>query len=315
MNKLVYTAVGTQGTAPTAERGLAAGHLQVGNTGILFDCGEGTQRQLQFCRGLRPAFNPQVDIICITHWHMDHWWGLIPLLDTWALHGRTRPLKIFSPRETAEGLNLPKGLGYEVTWKHTSPSHYEDDVLLTTSSFTLTALPTHHRVTSRGYLVTTPPTNGNLDAEALTAAGLPPGPAYGLLKRGTPVALPDGRVLDPKDFLGLPQPGKRFVYTGDHDLTGASRLFTRACRNADLLVHDTTFSQVDVLRARDTMHSTAYETGRWAAAQNVRTLMLNHLSSRYSSSALLLREAASSITNGHGLQHVICPHDGQYFEF
>jgi ribonuclease Z len=265
--------LGTAGSMPTARRGPSATLVRRGGERLLFDCGEGTQRQL-----LRSDVG-LVDLteIYFTHFHADHFLGLPGMLKTFALRGRDLPLTVYGPR----GLDaLLRSLGVIV-----GRLTYEVAVIeiaagaaLPRDGYELRTFSVRHGRDAIGYALVEDERPGRVDVETAAPRGVPPGPERGRLQDGEPVTLADGRVVTPEQVLGEARPGRKLVLTGD---TAPSDLVVEAAFGADVLVHEATFCEEEAERARETEHSTALEAARVAQDAQVRLLALTHLSSRY----------------------------------
>jgi ribonuclease Z len=280
--------LGTSGSAPTARRAPSALLVRRGGERLLFDCGEGTQRQLlQSAVGL-------VDLqeIFLTHFHADHYLGLPGMLKTFALRGRDVPLTVYGPpglRQLYDALRLVFGkLTYPVELVEVRAGD-----ALERDGYKLLVYPVEHGTTAVGYALNELPRPGRFDAEAADALGVPPGPERGALQRGDSVTLDDGRVIAPADLLGPPRAGRAIVYPGD---TAPSEIVQALAEGADLLIHEATFAEEEVERAQETQHSTAVQAATLARAAGVRLLALTHLSPRYAGSELL-REAREVFPN------------------
>ena len=258
---------GTAGSVPTARRGLPALLLRAGGERILFDCGEGTQQQL-----LRSVGLPDVGAIFITHFHLDHWLGLIGMVKTFDLRGRDRPLTIHGPpglRQLFAGLRPIIGrTGYPLELVDLEP-HAE----IRFDSFLITSFPVNHRVEAYGYAFIEDDRPGRFDVEAARALGVPDGPEFGRLQRGETV-----NGVRPEQVMGETRSGRRIVLSGDTAPCQAVEVFAHG---ADVLVHEATFMEDERIRARETAHSTAQQAAEIARDAGVRLLALTHLSTRY----------------------------------
>jgi ribonuclease Z len=258
---------GTAGSVPTARRGLPALLVRAGGDRLLFDCGEGTQQQL-----LRSVGLPELDAIFLTHYHLDHWLGLIGMVKTFDLRGREKPLAIHGPPGLAgllTGLRPVIGrLGYPVTVVELDP---HDEVRF--ESYLVAAFPVEHRVTAYGYAFVEDDRPGRFDTEEAVRLGVTPGPDFGRLQRGEAVG-----GVRPEQVMGPQRSGRRIVLSGDTAPCQAIEVFAH---RADVLVHEATFMEDQRPRARETGHSTARQAAEIAQAARVRLLALNHLSTRY----------------------------------
>jgi len=266
--------LGTSASMPTAQRSPAAFLLRRGGERLLFDCAEGTQRQLQRSSvGL-----PDLEEIFLTHLHADHFLGLPGMLKTFALRGREDPgLTVYGPRGVKQLFGqLRPFLGrlpYALTVVEVVPGE-----TLERGDYRIVTFPVDHGVNAVGYAVVEDERPGRFDVETADALGVPSGPERGTLQRGGPVKLADGRVVTPESVLGPARPGRKVVLTGD---TAPAPSVVQAAYGADLLVHEATFSDDEKERARETLHSTAAEAAEVARLAQVRLLALTHLSTRY----------------------------------
>jgi len=258
---------GTAGSVPTARRGLPALLLRRGADRILFDCGEGTQRQLLRSVGLMDLTD-----VFITHFHADHWLGLPGLLKTFDLRARERPLTIYGPPGLRQLLASVRhvwgGVGYEVTLRE-----LDDDELVELDEFVIEPFPVNHRGAAYGYAIVEDDRPGRFDAEQAQRLGVEPGPDFGRLQRGETV-----NGVAPEQVMGEDRRGRKLVISGD---TAPSDVLIEAAHRADLLVHEATFTSEEGDRARETLHSTAAQAARAAQEAEVRMLALVHLSTRY----------------------------------
>ena len=259
---------GTAGSLPTARRGLPATLVRAGGERLLFDCGEGTQRQLLRAGGL-----PDVDAIFITHFHLDHWLGLPGMVKTLDLRGREKPLAIYGPPELAgiwtEVLRPVIGrTGYQLD---VQPLERHDDVRF--DGYAVTAFPVTHRVRAYGYALVEDDRPGRFDVEEACRLGVQPGPDFGRLQRGETVG-----GVSPDQVVGPDRRGRRIVLSGD---TAPCQAVEAFAHEADVLVHEATFTEADRERARETGHSTARQAAEIARDAGVRLLVLTHLSTRY----------------------------------
>ncbi|HVM68943.1 MAG TPA: ribonuclease Z [Gaiellaceae bacterium] len=265
--------VGTSGSMPTAQRAPSALLVRRGGDRLLFDCGEGTQRQL-----LRSDIG-LVDLpeVYVTHFHADHVLGLPGMLKTFALRGREAPLSLYGPRGFAELMGSLRRVIGKLTYPYDVVELAPDHVL-PRDGYDIRTFPVRHGTVALGYALVEHERPGRFDLEAADALGVPP-PDRGRLQRGEPVTLPDGRVVAPAEVLGEARLGRKLVVTGD---TAPVQSVVDAAAGADLLVHEATFCEDEAERARETEHSTAREAAGVARAAGVRLLALTHLSSRYS---------------------------------
>ncbi len=264
---------GTSGSMPTANRAPTALMIRRGGERLLFDCAEGTQRQM-----LRSNVG-LVDLreVFLTHYHADHYLGLPGMLKTFALRGREVPIKIYGPPGLSELFGSLRRIFGKLTYPYELVELAPGDAL-ERGDYRLVTFPVAHGVSSVGYALVEDDRPGRFDVETADALGVPSGPERGALQRGEPVTLPDGRVVIPEQVLGEPRPGRTVVIAGD---TAPSPTVLEAARGADLLVHEATFLEEERERARETAHSTALEAAQLARDAEVGMLALTHLSNRY----------------------------------
>jgi ribonuclease Z len=265
--------LGTSGSAPTASRAPTAVLLRRGGDRLLFDCAEGTQRQL-----MRSVVGlPDLEQIYITHFHADHYLGLPGMLKTFALRQRELPLTLYGPPGLVE---LYGSLG-RVFGRLTYPVETIEvraGEALEREGYRILVFPVHHGVSAVGYAVVEDPRPGRFDPDAADALGVPNGPERGALQRGESITLDDGRVLTPDAVLGEARRGRRIVLPGDTAPAEAVRVLAEG---ADVLVHEATFGEEERGRAAETSHSTAVQAAEIARDAGVRMLALTHLSTRY----------------------------------
>jgi ribonuclease Z len=265
--------VGTSGSMPTAQRAPAAVLVRRGGERLLFDCGEGTQRQL-----LRSDVG-LIDLaeIFLTHFHADHFLGLPGMLKTFALRGRDLPLTLYGPHGLAELMSSLRRLFGRLTYPYDVVELRPGEVL-DRDGYTLRPFAVRHGVSALGYALVEHERPGRFDVQTADALGIPFGRERGLLQRGEPVTLPNGRTVAPAEVLGPPRHGRKLVLSGD---TAPIQSVADAAEGADVLVHEATFCEEELERARDTEHSTAAEAARVARDAGVKLLALTHLSTRY----------------------------------
>ncbi|MBV8999346.1 MAG: ribonuclease Z [Solirubrobacterales bacterium] len=271
---------GTAGSIPTARRGLPAVLVRRGGDRILFDCGEGTQRQLVQSVGLT-----ELTEVFLTHFHADHWLGLPGLLKTFDLRARERPLAIHGPPGVRELVTLAMRVAGRVRFELDLIELAPGDVL-ERDGYRIAPVRVAHRVSNAlGYVLYEDPRPGEFDPETATALGLVPGPEFGRLQRGETI-----RGVRPEQILGPARPGRKVVISGD---TSPSETLQVASDAADLLVHEATFAEDERERAEETGHSTAAQAAALARDARVTMLALTHFSTRYPTG--LLREEARAI--------------------
>lgn len=288
------TFLGTAASRPTVGRNVAALAVQREGDLMLFDCGEGTQRQM-----MRHGTGFGIGAVYITHMHADHFLGISGLLRTLGLQGRQEPVELFGPPESRPALETAAHLGVErIPFKVPIRELAPGDTV-PRSGYRVVAFAVDHGVQAVGYALVEDDRLGRFDAERARAIGVPEGPLRGRLHRGESVQV-DGRVVRPSDVVGAPRPGRRVVYTGDSRPCAGTR---ETARHADLLVHDCTFGEKEAARARETYHSTAAGAARTARKAGVRSLVLTHVSARYADNPRALEQEAAAEFPGARVAH------------
>jgi ribonuclease Z len=271
---------GTAGSIPTARRGLPALLVRRGGDRILFDCGEGTQRQLVQSVGLT-----ELTEVFLTHYHADHWLGLPGLLKTFDLRARERPLAIHGPPGLRELLTLALRAAGRVRYQLDLIELAPGD-LLERDGYKIAPVPVAHRVSNAlGYVIYEDERPGEFDPETATALGVVPGPEFGQLQRGEIV-----RGVQPEQVLGPARAGRKIVISGD---TSPCETLAIASHEADVLIHEATFTEEEHDRAAETGHSTAAQAATLARDAGVSMLALTHFSTRYTVG--VLRDEARAI--------------------
>jgi len=253
--------LGTSGSMPTVARSLPAILIKRDGESVLFDCGEGTQRQMMRCR---TGFN--LSSVFITHWHADHFLGLPGLIHTMSFQNRGNQLAIYGPRwagiPNLFSLINPQ---FEVDFIEVSPGD-----LIDLGSFFVEVFAVDHGTTSFGYIFKERERPGKFNRERAEQLGLKPGPLYKTLQNGESVSA-GGRVISPEQIIGPERPGRKIVYVGD---TRPSDSVIQAAKNADLLIHEATLAADLKEYAKTVGHSTASEAAQIAQEAQVLSLML-----------------------------------------
>jgi ribonuclease Z len=258
---------GTAGSVPTARRGMPALLLRRGGDRLLFDCGEGTQRQL-----LRTVGLPDMQAVFLTHHHADHWLGLPGMLKSFELRDRDAPLTVYGPPGTAalmRAMRIVYGrlrYPFDVVELEAGEAVYYE-------GYEVGAFNVRHRTQAFGYAIVEHDRPGRFDAELATSLGVPFGPDFGRLQRGEVV-----NGVRPEQVVGPERPGRKIVISGD---TAPCEMLRVAAHQADLLVHEATFTEDERDRAMQTGHSTARQAAELAREADVRMLALTHVSTRY----------------------------------
>ena len=271
--------LGTSASAPTARRGTSSLLVRRGGDRLLFDCGEGTQRQL-----LRSSVGlVDLEEVFLTHLHADHYLGLPGMLKTFSLRVRETPLTVYGPSGLRELFDSIARVIGKLTYRLELVELRQGDALAR-QGYQVCAFPVAHGVPALGYALVEAERPGRFDSDAADALGVPFGPERGMLQHGQAVTLDDGRVVGPDELVGPARPGRTVAYTGD---TGPTEAVALLFAGADLLIHEATFGDDDVERAAETGHSTARQAAEVALDAGVALLALTHVSPRYYGPELL----------------------------
>jgi len=284
---LTLTFLGTGAATPTIDRNVAALALQREGETILFDCGEGTQRQM-----MRYGVGFSFTEIFFTHYHADHILGVTGLLRTMGLQDRSVPVTLYGPRGAGRILGGAIALGIERNKFPVEIVEIKPGDRLRRDEYDIVVFETDHRADTVGYAVAEHIRLGRFNPARARELGIPEGPLWGRLHKGETIILEDGRTVAPADLVGAPRPGRTVVYSGD---TRPHPALAEAARGADLLVHEATFADDEADRAKETGHSTAREAAQVARVAEARRLVLTHISARYSRDARELEAQARQL--------------------
>jgi ribonuclease Z len=280
--------LGTSASRPTVERNVSSLAIHREGETLMFDCGEGTQRQM-----MRWGVSFALEDLFFTHMHADHLLGVIGLMRTMALQGRTEPLRLWGPRGTGRTLKRAEGLGFERTTYPVEVLEVDAGQRVERKGYAIVPFAVDHRGSaSLGYALVEEERKGRFDPDLARELGIPEGPLWGQIHRGMAVTLDDGRVIEPATLVGPSRAGRTVVITGDTRPCAAT---VEASRGADLLIHEATFGDEEATRAIETGHSTAREAAQIARDAGVRRLLLTHFSARYSRDAGTLEREAREV--------------------
>ena len=294
------TFLGTAASRPTVGRNVPSIVMAREGEALMFDCGEGTQRQM-----MRYGTGFAVHDIFFTHMHADHFLGVIGLLRTMGLQDRDEPMRLWCPEGGKEILREGVHLGVERVPFEIQITEVTPEQRIAREGYDIVPFKVSHGLRALGYALIEHDRLGRFDVDKARALGIPEGPLFGKLHRGQPVEV-DGRIIAASEVVGPTRPGRRIVYSGD----------TRPCKStfdhsqsADLLIHDATFGDEEIERARETGHSTAREAADLARRARVLRLALTHISSRYADDPRNLEREAREL-----FPSTIVAHDGLQIE-
>ncbi|MDB4914165.1 MAG: Ribonuclease [Gemmatimonadetes bacterium] len=283
--------LGTSASRPTVERNVASVAVVREGETLLFDCGEGTQRQM-----MRYGVAFGLEDIFFTHFHADHVIGIIGLMRTMSLQGRTEPLRVWGPKGAIRVMKRAEEFGMDRLAFPVETLELDPGQKISRKDYAIVPFPVDHRgAKALGYAIVEDERKGRFNPDRARELGIPEGPLWGEIHRGQPITLADGRVVAPAELVGAARPGRKIVLTGDTRPCSAT---LEMSRGADVLVHESTFGDEEAERAIETGHSTAREAAMIARDAGVGTLLLTHFSARYSRDATDLgKEARQCFAN------------------
>ena len=280
--------LGTSSAVPTLERNHPSIALRAFAEVMLFDCGEGTQRQL-----IEAKISPmKITKIFISHFHGDHILGLGGLIQSLGFRGREKDLDIYGPKGLHKIINAISSFGYFQINYNLNIHEIQDGTIIETEDYVVECAKMEHNIPSYAYSIREKkkPLFLREKAEEL---GIPPGPLYGKLHNGEEVEF-EGRIIKPEQVLGEAKKGKKISYSGD---TRPCEAMIRLARDSDILIHESTYEAEDYQRAVDNAHSTSVEAAEIAREANVNELVLTHISTRYTSDENIKSEAQKVFKN------------------
>ncbi|MCW3996949.1 MAG: ribonuclease Z [Candidatus Bathyarchaeota archaeon] len=283
--------LGTAGSVPTLNRSLPAIIIKLQNEQIMFDCGEGTQRQIL---KVKIGFHKKMKIL-ISHLHGDHVLGLPGLLQTMALMERQKKIEIYGPKGIKHFLECTKEiLKFGLTFPVEIIEIYDSGIICEEKNYTIKAIRSSHTETSLVFGYIEKPRPGKFYPEKARALGVPESDLWSKLQEGKKIKLSDGRVIKSVDVTGPLRKGRKIVYTGDTRPIKNLEVFAS---KADLLIHESTFDDSLIDKALVDGHSTPYQAANEAKKAKVKKLILTHISARYPNPEILLRQAQKIFQN------------------
>jgi ribonuclease Z len=283
--------LGTSGAIPTLKRSLPAVLVQRGNEQLLFDCGEGVQRQMIRAK---VGFHKKMKVF-LSHLHGDHVLGLPGLLQTMALMNRTKKLEVYGPEGTVAFLKcVSETLRFGLTFQVEVHEVRDAGVVCSEPDYRVEAVWANHVTQSLAYAFLEEPRPGKFYPEKAALLGVPKGLLWSKLQHGESVNLVDGSVVKPEEVTGQARHGRKIVYSGD---TRPFRGFAKFAARADLVVHEATFDDDLAEKAELDGHSTPSQAGLQAKRAKARMLVLTHVSARYADAGLLLEQAKKVFSN------------------
>ena len=283
--------LGTAGSVPTPKRSLPAILIQRKGEQIMFDCGEGVQRQMIKAK---VGFHRKMKVF-ISHMHGDHVLGLPGLLQTMALLDRDTKLEVYGPAEIRRFIeDIRETIQFVLTFPLEIHEIDDEGVVCEEKEYAIEAVWTNHVIPSLAYGFIEKPRPGKFYPEKAKALGIPEGPLWSKLQQGHKIKLPNGRIIKPKEVMGPPRPGRKIVYTSD---TSPFKNLVKFAEGADLLIHDATLDDELAERAEEDGHSTPSQAAENAKKAHVKHLILTHISARYKVPKILLKQARKIFEN------------------
>jgi ribonuclease Z len=290
MVNMRLTFLGTSAAAPTPTRGLSSIALVRGCELILFDAGEGMQRNF-IKAGL--GMNRKMKIF-ITHMHADHCVGLLGLLQTMSLQGRQTHVDIYGQPQVAEFIkeNI-RIINFRLTFDINIHIIKGEGIVVKEKDYQVSCSDAFHSVPAYSYCLMEFDRPGKFNISEAKRLGIPEGELYHKLQEGNNIVI-DGKTIRSNQIVGPRRKGRKIGISGDTRPTDKLKSFFKDC---DLLVFESTFSHDKYQQAMESFHSTAKEAAALAKASSVRKLCLTHFSARYHETSKLVNEAAEMHQN------------------
>jgi ribonuclease Z len=282
---LRVTFLGTGGSVPTRDRNLPSVLIKRKDEQIMFDCGEGVQRQMIRTGG---GFHRKMKIF-ITHMHGDHVLGLPGLVQSMALLDREKKLEVYGPVGITKFLEcIKETVQFALTFKIEIHEIREPGVICDEEEYAVEAAWTNHVIPSLAYALVEKPRPGRFHPEKAKALKIPEGPLWARIQQGHPIKLPNGQIVKPEKVVGAARTGRKIVYTGD---TRPFKSLAELAKGADLLIHEATLDDSLADKANEDGHSTPSQAAEDARKAKVKQLVLTHVSARYEDPSILLKQA------------------------
>ena len=284
MTQLSIIFLGTGGSWPTVKRNVSSIAIKRGSEILLFDCGEGTQRQIQKSN----ASYMQISKIFITHFHGDHFLGLPGLIQTMQLNDRKKPLSIYGPKGITQLIKNILNLGYFSPEYEINAIELKEKDQLDFKEYIINIIKVEHGVPTLGFSIEEKLRPGKFNKKKAIKIGIPEGPLFSKIQKGESIKLENGKIIKPQQILGPPRKGRKIVISGD---TTPTKKMIDFAKFADILIHDSTFDSKLKDTANDYGHSTSYQSAEIAKNAKVDRLYLTHISPRYLDTKILEKDA------------------------
>jgi len=283
--------LGTAASVPTVARALPSVVIKRKNEILMFDCGEGVQRQMIKAK---VGFHKKMKVF-VSHMHGDHVLGLPGLLQTMSLLDRCQKLEVYGPGGIQAFIeSIQKTVQFVLTFPVEIQEIKNEGIVCDEKEYQVEATRIDHVIPSFAYALVEKPRPGRFNPDKAKALGVPKGPLWSKLQHGEKVKTATGKVIEPRQVVGSPRPGIKLVYSGD---TRPTRSLVKLAENADLLIHEATLDDELLERAQEDGHSTPRQAAETAKKAKAKRLILTHLSSRYKSAESLLEHAKKIFPN------------------
>ena len=282
------TFLGTSSAVPSKHRNHTAIVLKHFGEVMLFDCGEGTQRQLTYAK-ISPM---KIDKIFITHYHGDHILGLAGLIQSMGFRGRSEDLDIYGPKGLNKLINAISNTGFFQINFQIITHEIGEGIVLETDEYIIKSIIAEHNIDNLAYSIYEKKKPRFLREKAIEL-GVPVGPAFGKLHNGEEVEI-NGKIIKPEQVLGEPRIGQKVTYSGD---TRPCEKMIELAQGSDVLIHEATYEHEDQDKAIENWHSTSKEAAEIAKEANVKLLVLTHISTRYTTDINIKEEAKEIFEN------------------
>lgn len=285
--KIVF--LGTGGSYPTPSRNVSSIAVKFDGDVILFDCGEGTQRQI-----MRSSISfMKIKKIFISHFHGDHFLGLPGLIQSMNLNDREDPLEIYGPVGTLDEMKKLINIGYFRPGFEIDVYELLPEAELDYTGYSISVFESNHNVPTLGFVFKEDDKKGRFNKSRALDLGIPEGPLFSKIHRGESVEI-DGKIIEPEEVVGPPRRGRKIVYSSD---TKPSPEITEAAENADVLIHDGTLDSSLSDKALKHDHSSVDMAAAVAKEAGVKKLFITHISPRYEDTTELEFDAKEIFEN------------------
>ena len=283
--------LGTVGSVPTVDRALPSVVVKRKDEILMFDCGEGVQRQMIKAR---VGFHRKMKVF-VSHMHGDHVLGLPGLLQTMSLFDRNQKLEVYGPIGVNAFIEaIQRTVQFVLTFPVEIHEIEDEGMVCDEKEYQVQAARTDHLIPNLAYALVEKPRPGRFSPEKAMALGLPEGPLWSELQQGKEVKTSTGKIIKPEQVVGSPRPGRKIAYSGD---TRPTENLVKLAENADLLIHEATLSDELMEKAQEDGHSTPSQAAEIARKADVKKLILTHVSARYKDTQQLLEEAQKIFPN------------------